>query len=784
MNADRDARGDRVASTDSDVRPERDVSAGIDVERAGTGGPAGTSAPRADGVAKVTGAARYAIDLALPGMAHAVVVRSTRPHARIVSIDRESAAASPGVLRVITGADLLAARLWPYYGHIVLDHPVLAIERVRYQGEPVVAVVAESKREAAEAADLVSIEYEDQPMVIDADEALAPDAPILHEERGERVGDEGMDQGEGELVGNVCAIARVGWGDVDAAFAGADVVVEGEYRYPMLYGYAMEPYNALAFFDQGDLTVYSSAQHVYMVRRDLARMFHLPHARVRVIAPYVGGGYGTKSYTKIEGIASSAAYLTGRAVKLDLSVEEAMLTTRSDSSHIRARSAFTKDGRLLARDFDIVMNSGAYTDNSPIVNSKTANRVFGPYKIPALRVVSRSVFTNTVPGSSLRGFGAPQGNIAGELQMDEAAAKLGIDAVELRLRNLVGPGEEIIPGKRPIDADLRDDLRCLATALDWPGAEGHAVGLGVSASDAGAYPTSTAAVRIHADTSVTLFTGSSELGQGSRTVLGQIVATELGVPLSAVSVVSSDTGVVTYERTTGASRTTTVTGKAVQEACREARRRVRELAADVLGVPLGSVQDGPGGVRAKGETLTYGEVIERWFGAGGEVLAHGAVRRAEHFQKMPPFWEIGCSGVRLSIDRDTGLVHVDRLTTVGDVGFAINPALVHGQDAGAAMMGLGAALREELVYEGGQLVNPNVVDYRVPRFSDVPDEMVHLLAERHDGAGPYGAKGAGEGAGNTIGASVASALGRILGVFPHELPVTPERVWRLLRSRA
>jgi len=741
---------------------------------------AGTSAPRADGIAKVTGAARFTVDLSVPGMAHAIVVRSGRAHARITGIERGAAAASPGVLGVITGDDLIAAGLTPFYGHVVLDHPVLAIGKVRFHGEPVAIVVAETRREADEAAELIEVSYDELPSVTDADEALAPGAPILHEERGERVGDEGMDGGEAGLEGNICSVAQLGWGDIDAAFASAHLVVEGEYRYPMLYGYAMEPYNALAFFDQGDLVVYSSAQHVYMVRRDLARMFDLALARVRVIAPYVGGGYGTKSYTKVEGMTAMAAYFTGRPVKLDLSVEEAMLTTRSDAARIVARSAFDATGLLLARDFDIVMNSGAYTDNSPLVNQKTANRCFGPYKIPALRVRSRSTFTNTVPASSLRGFGAPQGNIAGELQMDEAALKLGIDAVEIRLRNLVGPGEELLPGKRPLDADLKDDLRCLAASLGWPGEGTGSVGLGVSASDAGAYPTSTAAVRIHSDSSVTLFTGSTELGQGSRTVLSQIVAEELGLELDRVSLVGGDTGVVTYERTTGASRTTTVTGRAVQEACRDARRRVRDLAAQVFDVLVDAVEDTQAGVLVDGRELTYGEVIERWFGAGGEVLGHGAVRKADGFAKMPPFWEIGCSGVVLSVDRETGAVTIEKLTTVGDVGFAINPALVHGQDAGAAMMGLGAALHEELVYEGEQLINSNVVDYRVPRFSDLPKDIDHILAERRDGAGPFGAKGSGEGAGNTIGGAVASAIGRAIGVFPHQLPATPERVWRLL----
>ncbi|HET8568847.1 MAG TPA: xanthine dehydrogenase family protein molybdopterin-binding subunit [Candidatus Limnocylindria bacterium] len=745
---------------------------------------AGTEAPRTDGVAKVTGAARYAIDLSVPGMAHAIVVRSTRPHARIVRIERDAAAAAPGVLRVLTGDDLVKAGLTPYYGHVVLDHPVLAIEKVRFVGEPVVLVVAESRLEAAEAADLVEVEYEDLPAVIDADEALAPDAPILHERRGEIVGDEGFDRGGDDLTGNICSVAELGWGDVEAAIEKAHLVVEGEYRYPMLYGYAMEPYNALAYFEQGDLVVHSSAQHVFMVRRDLARMFDLPLARVRVISPYVGGGYGTKSYTKVEGMTAMAAHFTGRAVKLDCSIEEAILTTRSDAAHIRARSAFAKDGTLLARDFDIVMNSGAYTDNSPLVNAKTANRCFGPYRIPALRVRSRSMFTNTVPASSLRGFGAPQGNIAGELQMDEAAQRLGIGAVDLRLRNLVGPGEEIIPGKRPLDADLAADLRCLADALGWPMGEGrYSIGLGVSASDAGAYPTSTAAVRIHADDSATLFTGSTELGQGSRTVLRQIVAEDLGLPLHKVTIVGGDTGVSTYERTTGASRTTTVTGRAIQEACRDARARVRALAAQVFDVPVTDVQDIPSGVSVEDDRLSYGEVIERWFGAGGEVLGHGSVRKAGDLAKLPPFWEIGCSGLSVSIDEETGVVRVEHLVTIGDVGFAINPALVRGQDAGAATMGMGAALHEELVYEGGQLANPNVVDYRVPRFSDMPRRMDHILAERRDGAGPYGAKGAGEGAGNTIGSSVASAIGRAVGIFPHELPATPERVWRLLQQK-
>jgi CO/xanthine dehydrogenase Mo-binding subunit len=461
-------------------------------------------------------------------------------------------------------------------------------------------------------------------------------------------------------------------------------------------------------------------------------------------------------------------------VRVALSVEESILTTRSDGAEVRARSAFAADGTLLARDFDVVMDSGAYTDNSPVVCAKLANRCFGPYRIGAVRVRVRSVFTNTVPASSLRGFGAPQGNLAGELQMDEAADRLGIDALELRLRNVVRPGEEVLPGKRGIDGDLPADLKLLTDSLGWPDAgEGRGIGFGISASDAGAHPTSVAMVRVHADGSASAAVGATELGQGSRTVLSQILAEELGLPLEQVAIVASDTGVTPYERTTGASRTTALVGRSLQAACADARRRVRELVGE------DGVEDAPGGVRVGDQVLTYAEAIKRWFGAGGEVIGVGAIRRHGEFQAMPPFWEIGASGVVVAVDAETGRVRVDQLTTVGDVGFAINPALVHGQDLGAATMGLGAALMEQLVYDGQTLANPNVVDYRVPRCSDLPERLDQILAERGDGIGPYGAKGAGEGALNPVGAAVAAAVGRVLGHYPRELPLTPERVWRL-----
>lgn len=741
----------------------------------------GRSIPRVDGVAKVTGAAKFAIDLSVPGMVFGAVVRSERAHAEIIDIDTRSAEQSPGVVRIITGRDL--DNVVPYFGHIVLDHPILAIERTLYYGEPIALVIARSQQAATHAASQVEVEYRELPYVTDALEALKDDAPILHPQRGEVVRDLGFDAGEEGGSGNICSLASLDWGNVDSGFAAADLVIEGEFRYPMLYGYAMEPYNALAVSGEDGLTVYTTTQHPYMVRKDLARILSLPFAKVRVVVPYVGGGYGTKSYSKIEPLAAVAAQLTGLPVKVVLGVEESIHTTRSDSAIVRARSGYTAQGLLVARAFEIVLNSGAYTDNSPQVGQKAVNTCFGPYRTPALSVRMRSVFTNTVPASSLRGFGTPQGTFAGELQMDEAAERLGIDPVELRKRNLVGPGEEVIPGKRALEANLPEDLELLSKSVDWPDpGEGRASGLGLSASDSGAYPSSTALVRIHADGSASALVGATEMGQGSRTVLAQIAAQELALPMELVTIVSSDTGIGPFEQTTGASRTTTVVGRSLQAACQDARRQLRALAAEVHEVAVESVQDAPGGVLVDGTWRSFAEVIQGWFGAGGEVIGTGAIRRSGDFAETPVFWEIGAAGVIVSVDRDTGEVSVEKLATIGDVGFAINPAMVHGQDAGAALMGLGAALHEELVYEGEMLTNPNLVDYRVPRFEDLPREMDQMLVERQDGVGPYGSKGAGEGGGNAIGAAIASAIARLLGVRPRELPLTSERVWRLLQD--
>ena len=760
---------------DADVRSEPEA----DADRIR---PPGLTSPRLDGRAKVTGTAAYATDLHRTGMLHGRVVRSERAHARITGIDTAAALAVDGVAAVMTSADLEG--LFPRFGHLIADHPILAIEKVRYWGEPVALVLADTLHAASDGAELVRVTYEELPTLMTPAEALAPGAPLIHEHAYD-TGDSSFDEAlPAREPSNIAHRVEQGWGDVDAAMASADLVVETTTRYPMLYAYAMEPYNALASYADGGVEVWTTAQHPFMVREDVARVFSLPLSNVRVVAPFVGGGYGSKSYTKIEPLVCAASWFAQRPVKVVLDVEEAVLTTRADAAVVTMRTGFDRDGTILARDVDVELDGGAYADNGPLVLAKSVNRSFGPYRVPNLRARGRAVYTNTVASSSYRGFGAPQGCLAGEVNLDQAAQQLGIDPVELRARNLVRRGEELVRGKRPLDADLHADLDLLAKTLEWGEKADvplRGVGFGCSASDAGAFPVSTAHVRVQADGSIVLFSGSTELGQGSRTALAQLVVGELGV--DHVHVVQSDTQTTPYERTTGASRTTTLAGLAVVRACEDARRKLRDMAAEVLGCDAGELGAVPGGVEAAdGRVLTFAEIVRRWFGASaGEVTGIGLVRPAGELAQLPPFWEIGAVGVEISIDPDTGRITVEHLVTVGDVGFAINPTLVEGQDLGAATQGLGAALHEELVYDGPQLVNPNVVDYHVPRAKDMPRRIDSLLAERGDGVGPR-AEGCRRGLLDPIGPAVAAAVARATGRWPTRLPLTPERVWRLMND--
>ena len=743
------------------------------------------SLPRRDGRVKVTGKAQYVADLKLIGMAYAKVLRSPYAHAKILSIDKSRAEAHPGVHCVVTGFDLDGIN--PYYGHAVKDHPLLAIEKVRYAGEAVAAVVAVDERTAFEALELIEVKYEELKAIFTPREAAAKDAPLLHQRQFEAGALRGF---EGEVTAgkgsNICQSHKIQWGDVDKAFKEAAAVIEGEYYFPMTYAYAMEAYVAIADVNDQEVTIYSSAQHPFMVRHDLKSVFNLPVSSVRLIVPFVGGGYGSKSYTKIEPLVAACSWKAKRPVKLQLTVEEAMLTTRSDDAFTWMRTAVDANGKIIARQAKITMNTGAYAENSPLVVEKSTNRCVGPYAIPNVLIENSSYYTNTVPASSYRGFGCAQVTLPGESQIDELAAKIGKDPYEFRLANAAKPGEEFFPGMRPFDGTLKQDLETAAKAVGWgkPLEKNHGRTVAVSGSDAGAYPLTSTAIRVHADGSVTIMTGSTELGQGSHTVLPQIAAEELGVPFEKVRVISSDTAITPYDRSTGASRTTTLMGSAVLEASRDAIQQMVVMAADVLKVKPEQIQTVRGGVRCGEAQLSWSEVICKFYALpDGEVIGRAYIRKSGKFSALPVFWEAAATGCEISVDEETGKITMEKLATVGDVGLAINPALAEGQDIGAATMGMGIGLFEELIYEGPQLVNGSILDYRLPRFSDLPKQVELHLVQNQDGVGPYGAKGGGEASLNSMAANIANAVDQAVGVRIRQAPLTPERVWRALKEK-
>jgi CO/xanthine dehydrogenase Mo-binding subunit len=728
----------------------------------------GRNVPRVDGVEKVTGKAKFLGDLVVPGMLHGKILRSPLPHARIASIDASKAEALPGVAAVLTAADL--PDLVPTYS----GRPVIARDKVRYIGEPLAAVAAEDPETAEEASALIEIRYEELPAAIGIDGARAPGAPLIHEERGD----------------NICSREAVERGDVREGFAQADLVVEDHFTFPMVYHYAMEPHGVIAHWNEEGVTVWSSAQHPFQVRGDISMIFGIPAARVRMIISYLGGGYGSKSYTKFEPLVVALARKAGAPVRVCNSVGESMVTVRRHAAQVRLKTGFKKDGLMVAREAEIYLDTGAYDDNGPAVTIRAATRVLGPYWIPHIKTQAASVYTNSGSAGSFRAIGAPQVIFAGESQMDIAAARLGMDPAELRLKNLLKKGEELRPGLKGIDANLAFSLKKLVQASRWKKAgarnETRAVGLACAVTNAGATPVSVALARLQSDGIVNIYAGSTEMGQGVRTVLAQIAGEELAVPLGQIRILGADTKVTPYDSSTGSSRSTTCMGTAVQGAARDLKKQLAKIAADAFRVPLNQVKFEDGAVMCGEARLTFREALERRFGkgSGGELIGRGDAGPDITDHKLPVFWEVGMGMVELDIDEETGEVRIKRLVSVADVGKAIHPDGCIGQEEGAAMMGIGHTLFEQIVYDAnGSLLNPSLVDYRVPGFGDMPEEFHTVLVENEDGPGPYGVRGMGEGGLLSVAPATANAFAVATGVRIYDLPLTPERVWRALKKR-
>jgi CO/xanthine dehydrogenase Mo-binding subunit len=747
----------------------------------------GSKANRVDAVEKVTGQAKFTADIAHPGLLEGRVLRSPFPHALIESIDAKRAEALPGVVAVLTRDDL--NDIDPYYGHCLRDRPLIAIDRVRYVGEPVAVIAAENREAADEALTLIHVHYQELPVMATVGDALAPNAQLLHD-RVAGVGEFHEMAGVGKRdKPNICHHEHFEKGNVKTGFEEADEIIEETFEFPMIYHYTMEPHTALARVTREEITLWTSSAHPFLVRSELAYMFGYPQSKVEVIVPYVGGAFGGKSYFKIEPLAVAIARkVSGRPVRIVQSVSESMLTIRRHSARCRIKTGVKRDGTLVAREAEVLMDTGAYADNGPRVAKRAASRIHGPYKITHCKVDVIAVYTNTVPAGSMRSIGGPQTIWALESHMDSIADRLRLDPLKFRLSNLLKKGEELRAGARPIDADLAMGTRLAAEGIGWERSTksepGTGIGIAVGVSDSEAMPVSVALVRLLADGSVIVMAGSTEVGQGARTVLSQIVAEELAMPVDRVTVLRTDTLFTPFDRSTGASRSTTVMGNAVRVAAVDLRKQLVNAAVEVLQVSPASISLRDAELSCDKTSLDYGKVVSLFFGmSGGELIGRGYIRPGDGMDtKLPIFWETGMGGVDVKVDLETGQVNLKRYVSVADVGKAINPRQCEGQDEGAAIQGLGHTLFESLVYENAQPLNPNLVDYRVPSFRDLPKEFESVLVENQDGPGPYGAKGMGESGIVSIGPAVGNAVARATGVRIRELPLTPERVWRALRD--
>jgi CO/xanthine dehydrogenase Mo-binding subunit len=748
----------------------------------GSAVPARSDEGPRDLVAKVTGTARYATDIDYPNLAHAALVRSDIPHGILTDVQVAAAEAVDGVVCVLTADDV--GDIDPYYGELVFDQPLIAIGRVRYAGEPYCAVIAETPQIAHAAAALVTADIDPLPGLFSCADALAQDAAPIHPEFDPQP----------DAHPNVCRHYRLDVGDVDDAFKRAAYVHDAVYCCPAVYHYAMEPHCSIARWEDGCLEVVSGTQQPFRVRDTLARMFGLPQSRVRVHAPYVGGAYGSKGETKYEPLVAAMARKARRPVKLACSIEESFHTVTRHAARVRIRTAVDETGWIIGRDSEILFDTGAYADKGPRIASRGANRVSGPYKIPNLRATSAAVYTNHVPAGAFRGFSTSQVLWAEESAMDEIAEALGEDAVEFRMRHLLDRGDRYMTTDAPLDTDLRSGLRAAAEAIQAGGEvpDGIGRGLAVGVKDAGGGAgQATATVRLYLDGSIEVLAGATELGQGSERVLASIAARAFGVATERVIVHLADTASTPFDRGTNASRTTVGVGSAVLDACAQIRGQLSDALATEAEPGPSFRLDGADVVTAIGRH-PLPELLARRSSIPvrevGFVVGHGVHNvevEAITQRSRSLFYEVCHSAAEVEVDPDTGRVTVRRYVSVTDAGKVLDRHACEGQDLGAAMMGIGSALSEELVYEDGILLNPNLIEYCVPTTEFLPPlGFESILIENEDGPGPFGSKGVGEAGIIAVAPAIANAVHRATGVRIRDLPLTPARVWEAMTSSA
>lgn len=766
----------------------------------------------ADSMARATGEARYVGDLRLPGMVYAGIVRSDVAHGVIRHVDVRRAEAAPGVLRVLTGERHALQPDWhtgtwlghedgPRYKH----QPILAVDRVRFVGEPVAAVVATSQRAVVEALRLIELEIEPLPVVNGVEEALRPDAPALHAAPAvARVN--GREVATSPAVPNLCYAATYEKGDIRAGRDAAVWVHEARYTLPPVSHYAMEPHVCLArATTDGTVEIWSGTQEPWIVRADVARILGVGGDAVRVHVPPMGGAYGGKNGTKYEPLAALLSTLVDAPVRIVIGLEDSFRTVSRHGAVIDCTTGVDDQGSMVFREITAWLDAGAYAEKAPVVANKAAYRAAGPYPVPHVKSTALAVFTNHVPAGAFRGFGTPQVAWAAESAIDEVAAHLGIDPLEYRERSLARRGQVYFDSDKPLDSDLALGVRRAADEIGWADARPHLVGRGVATGvkdGGGGVGRSEASLSLHSCGKVVVEADAADIGQGVHEAMRTIVARELSCGREAVAMALPDTGRNLVDLGTISSRSTVAVGRAVQTAA----RLLRQALLDAVGSPsdrAGLALDGAD-IVIQGHHTPLREVLPQLARGGldgpwpapcesgcdedcsvvGIIGAHENVARSDTLLGVEPlFYEVGHGAAEVEVDEHTGQVRVRKYVSVVDVGYAIDESACVGQDEGAVMMGLGHALYESLEYDDGVLTNGTPLRYRVPLAGDVPPHAFHsVLVENGDGPGPYGSKGVGQTGVVPVGPAIANAVYQATGARVRDLPLTPERVWRAMRE--
>jgi len=757
----------------------------------------GSDVTMVGGLAKVTGAVNYAPDLQFPRMLYAKALRSPYAHAKVLRIDAATAEKLPGVIAVVTRDDLHG--LNPYFGPVVDDQPVVATECARHVGEVVALVAGESREIAEEAVGLIEVDYEELPAVFDILEAIKPDAPVLHAQRKETTAGVHREEFNFQVGGNVCSVYHVEDGDIKQGFQAADEIIENTYTLPPVQHGHIEPHAATAYWEpSGKLVLHTATQNPSGVQEQLAQVFKLPENHVRVIVPLVGGGYGGKTHARLEPALALLARKARRPVQWVLTRDEVFLTGRRYGAVVKIKTGFKRDGRILARQVEAFYEIGAYALNGP-VNAKTGCYVSsGPYNIPNRSLTTYSVYTNLPPTGPFRGVGVSHVCWAYESEMDDIARLLNVDPVELRLKHLVRERDIFVTGEELTSVGVTDCLRRTAEAIGWKGKEEQAEppkkknllrgkGLAVAIKSTTTPTTSSASVRLNADGSAVLLTSSVEIGQGLLTSMAQIVGEELGLPFERVTVSSPDTDLTPYDKSTSSSRTTFHMGQAAQQAARDIKNQLFDVAAKKLEARIEDLELRDGTVFVRGvpdKKISIAEIFRTRFGStvgsmfGGYCFkTTGGLDPKTGKGKAAAFWFFSACGAEVEVDIETGKVRVLKTVAAVDAGHAIHPKQCGLQNEGSLLSGMGSALFEEMVYDNGQPINSNFLEYMLPSMEDHPEEFQSILVEIPHPDGPFGAKGVGEAAlppvAPAIGNAIANALG---GVRIRDLPIKPDKL--------